>query len=93
MAQFEKLQSMDIEELAEWLDKYGQFDGSPWMKWFDELYCKNCESIMCHYLDNEYEFPCSWCEINDKCRFFPEMDEAPDNKEIIKMWLESEVKE
>ena len=93
MKKFEKFKSMDIDTLTEWLDQNIEFDSSPWMKWFDELYCKNCESIIYHYPDSKYEFPCSWCEINNKRRFFPEMDEAPDNKEIIKMWLESEVKE
>ena len=88
---FEKIQLMNIEEFAEWLNEYGQFDGSPWIKWWDEHYCKNCESIMCHHKDSIYEFPCCWCELHDKCKFFPEMDEVPDNKEIIKMWLESEV--
>lgn len=93
MTQFEILKSMDIETLAEWLDKNGQFDGSPWTIWFDKLYCGNCESIMCHYEDNSREFPCSYCEIYEKCRFFPNMSKTPDNKDIIKMWLETEVVE
>ena len=82
---------MDVNQFAEWLDKYCAFDESPWIKWFDELYCKKCESIMCHYEDNKNEFPCSYCELEDKCRFFPDLDGVPDNKMIIKMWLESEV--
>jgi hypothetical protein len=83
---------MTIDALAEWLDKYGQFDSSPWMNWFTENYCNKCESIECHYPDSEYKFHCSWCELNDnKCKFFPDADEAPNNKKIIKLWLESEV--
>ena len=93
MTRFKKLNTMDIDALAEWLDKYVQYDGSPWCEWFDENYCKNCEYIMCHYPDSECEFPCAWCEINDyKCKFFPDMDEQPDSREIVKMWLESEEK-
>ena len=88
---FGKFKSMNIDELAEWLDEYGQFDSSPWMSWFDQKYCKNCEDIMCKYEDGEREFPCSYCELNGNCKFFPDLDEAPDNKRIIKMWLESEV--
>lgn len=89
---FEKIKLMDIDEFAEWLDENGQFDGSPWSAWWDKTYCKNCESIMCHYEGSELEFPCAWCEINEnKCKFFPEMDDVPDSKEIVKMWLESEV--
>lgn len=91
MTQFEKLKNMKIDEFAEWLDKYGAFDGSPWIQWFDALYCNNCESIMCHHINSEHEFPCSWCELKGKCKFFPDLDEAPDNKMIVKMWLESEV--
>ena len=89
---FEKIKLMDIEEFSEWLDENGQFDGSPWSAWWDKTYCKNCESIMCRYEGSEREFPCAWCEINDnKCKFFPDMDDVPDSKEIIKMWLESVV--
>ena len=92
MTQFEELKRMDIEALAEWLDKHGQYDGSPWCKWFDETYCKRCESIMCHYEGSNIEFPCAWCELNDgKCKFFPEMHRAPSSLETVKMWLESEV--
>lgn len=92
--QFDRFKPMNINELAEWIDKNGQFDGSPWMKWFDENYCSRCQPIMCKYEDSTYEFPCSWCELNDKkCKFFPELGEAPDNKKIIKMWLETEVEE
>ena len=94
MNKFKKIKSMSINELAEWIDKYGRFDGSPWMNWWDEHYCNKCESIMCHYPDSNLKFPCAWCELHDgKCKFFPEMTEAPNNKEIIKMWLESEVKD
>lgn len=94
MTRFEELKNMDIDELAEWIDENGQFDNSPWMTWFDELYCQNCEAVMCHYPDSTHEFPCSWCEINDdKCKFFPDLAEVPDGKKIVKMWLESEVEE
>ena len=81
---------MSTEGLAEWLDKYGAFDNSPWITWFDEKYCNNCEAIMCKYEDGEREFPFSYCELNGNCKFFPKLDETPDNKRITKMWLESE---
>lgn len=93
MTQLEMFKNMDIDAFIEWLDKHGQFDGSPWMKWFDCKYCSNCEPVMCHYEGSEREFPCAWCEINDnKCKYFLEMDAAPGNRDIIKMWLESEAK-
>ena len=30
MNNFEKLQSMSVEELATWLDKYVSYDDGPW---------------------------------------------------------------
>ena len=90
MTNYEYITHMSVDEMAEWLDKYGMFDSSPWMSWFDHKYCNNCETIMCHHIDSEYEFPCSWCELEGKCKFFPDLDEVPDNKMIIMMWLESE---
>ena len=86
---FDKFKSMNIDEMAEWLDKYGTSDNSPWMSWFDQKYCKRCEDIMCKYEDGKREFLCSYCELNGNCKFFPNLDEVPDNKMSIKMWLES----
>ena len=92
MTRFEEFKSMDIKALTEWICKYGELDGSPWMTWWDSTYCKNCEPVMCHYPDSEYKFPCGWCELEHKCTFFPEMDGVPSVKDIVKLWLEGEVK-
>ena len=59
MTQFEKFKNMDIDQLVEWLDEYCQYDSLPWILWFDQKYCKNCEDIMCKYEDGEREFPFS----------------------------------
>lgn len=91
MNNWTKLKNMETEDFAEWLDEYGAFDNSPWMRWFDDKYCKNCPDIVCKYEDSEREFSCSYCETYGKCKFFQEMDEVPENKEIVKMWLESEM--
>lgn len=91
MTWFEKFKSMNEEELASWFDEHGRFDGSPWMQWFDKRYCSNCESIICRYENSKREFSCAWCELEHKCKFFPNMDYAPDNKDIIKMFLQTEV--
>ncbi len=93
MNNFEKLKSMSVEELAKWLDKHGQFDNSPWITWFDQKYCKNCEDIMCKYEDGEREFPCAYCEIHDTCKFFPNFNYVPGNEDVVKMWLESNVED
>ncbi len=100
MNNFNFLQSLSLDELATWLDKYGQFDDSPWMSWFNENYCDKCESIECSYteygahIENPYNrritFECSYCELENKCKFFLEFDDILDNKDIIKLWLNSE---
>ena len=87
MNNFEYLKSLSLDELAAWLDKYGQFEESAWMTWFGENYCENCEPIKCQYFDSDHEFLCSYCELEKHCKFFPELKEAPDNLEIIKLWL------
>ena len=101
MTNLEKLKEMPIKELAEWLDENGMFDNSPWSNWFNENYCEKCESVKCKYEDAEKtvgftpylfgyyngDLECAYCEIENKCRFFPELDDVPDNKEVIEMWL------
>lgn len=93
---FEYIKAMSLEELANWLDKTGQLDSLPWIKWFTGKYCSNCESIKCKYADiepclssfcNSNELDCAYCELEKKCRFFLELADIPDNLEIIKMWL------
>lgn len=93
MNNFEKLKSMSVDELAEWLDKHLAFDDAPSTIWFDQKYCKNCEPIMCQYPDNSMKFPCAYCELEQTCKFFPERKDVPDCKDIIKMWLAEEVEE
>lgn len=104
MINFEYIKSLSIDELAEWLDKHGKFDTVPWSEWFSNKYCNNCESIKCKYTDAEEtlgfspysyynrEIECAYCELEKKCRFFEELDDVPDNKEVIKLWLNEEVR-
>lgn len=102
MTNFDCMKAMSVDVLAKWLDEHGQFDGSPWMDWFNENYCKKCESIKVKsaiakdklgisplYFDGTVD--CAWCELHHKCKYFQELDELPDNTEIIKMWLNHEV--
>jgi hypothetical protein len=96
---------MSIDELADWLDKNGMFDNSPWLNSFNKKYCDKCESIECSYVDAKEKlgltpfcnetFECAYCELEDengikRCRFFPNMDDVSSNVEMIKMWLEEE---
>lgn len=84
MKMIDGIKSKNVDELAEWLDKYGILDNSPWITWFDKAYCKKCNNILMDGV--EY----AWCELNNKCRFFQDSEESPDTKQIIKMWLQSE---
>lgn len=82
-----------IDEIAEWFDEYGTYDGAPHIRFWDENYCKKCELVEAYVAEFGDMYDCAWCELNgNKCRFFQEMDEMPSNKQIIKMWLESEFK-
>lgn len=82
----------DIDIVIEMIDKYGTFDNSPWIKWYDENYCSKCIAEMVTVLAfNNQEVQCSWCELYNKCKFFQDKNKIPDNKEMIKMWLESTV--
>ena len=88
---YSSLISKNIDELTEWLYENGAFDNSPWLKWWDKNYCNRCEEVIGHLEGSEIECEFSYCELHDKCRFFQEMGKVPDNKQVIKMWLESEV--
>lgn len=71
----------NINELADFLDKYVPIDNAPWTEWFDNEYCQRCES---EFRDGkEY----GWCELYNKCRYFKEMRKQPTEKQVIKMWL------
>ena len=89
MTVYENLLSKSIDELADLIDGYMLDDNEPYILWWDENYCNKCEPALGLYDDIEMEF--SWCELNNKCRFFPELDYIPNSKQIIKLWLESEV--
>lgn len=92
MTIYEAFKNKSIDELSEWLDKYLTFDNAPHMLWFDENYCSKCASETRYVEVVEREMPFAWCELNDnKCKFFHDMDEVPDTKQIIKMWLNSDI--
>ena len=96
MNNFERIKEMNIDELTALFDKLDEgYDNAPWSEWFGETYCDNCDLIMAHYEGDEsgkeHEF--GWCELNDGCKFFPELDDIPSPEQVIKFWLESEVNE
>ena len=93
MTRFEKFKNMNIDEMVEELYKHSDKE-MPWDEWFDKKYCLDCpaitkkvQSILSedHMVDREY----SYCELNECCRYFPELTEYDKSeKRIIKMWLE-----
>ena len=91
MNQLKYLQSMSTDEIAEFLDQYGLVDNTPWWKWWNSKYCDKCESVKATIQGFNRECEFAWCELEHKCRFFTEMNDIPDSKEIIKMWLKTEV--
>lgn len=84
MTVFEDLNSKNIDEFAEWFEENCLHNDDPCIRWWDETCCKNCEPVVKD--GQEY----SYCELNGKCRYFENMDKMPNNKETIKLWLESE---
>ena len=100
MTRFEKFQKMNLAEFAQEFNSLIESDCAPWDEEFDKKFCENCESIEC-----EYEFGADWfavhsgtrtvsvsyCELHDKCRFFPDKNSIPTAAEVIEMWLKEEV--
>ena len=92
MTNFDFIKNMSIDELTDWLDKYGQFDVSPWMDWFNDNYCSKCEVDEKDVLWPGYTMDCAYCELEGKCKYLTQLDNIPDNKDVIKMWLMQEHK-
>ena len=88
MTKYEKFMKKNIDELADWIDKHVFFDDAPWIKWWDDKYCKECpiEVFDDDGITSEY----GWCEIHSKCKYFQDRDNIPSGKEIIKLWLMSQ---
>lgn len=92
MTVFENIKQMNMDTLIDCLDKLHFPEYAPWMQWYNKTYCQNCDTVTANvqYLMKTCE--CAWCEIHGKCKFFPKLDDGPDRKQMIKLWLESEYK-
>lgn len=84
MTRYENLQQINKKEFIEWLDSF-LVDIGPQDEWFDYKYCQKCETV-CF---NEQKY--SYCELNNHCKFFPEIKGLINNKKAIELWLDSEV--
>lgn len=87
---FDKFKSMSIDELTEWINHYHQGISPPWIEWLDKHYCANCDLIKTFVPDYGKEMSFSWCELHNTCKYFPEANGLLDDKQIIRMWLESQ---
>lgn len=90
MTNFEAIKMKNIDKLAAWLDIYGNSEESPWLKYFNDNYCNKCPSEKVYFQYLKRNIKCSWCELNDKCKFFTNLKKPLNNKQIIRIWLESE---
>ena len=90
MTVFEKIKEMNIDEFAKWFDKHCTHDDDPCIKWWNDIYCSQCETVMARYDGSDRDMEFAWCEIYGKCRFFQDMEETPNTLEMTKLWLESE---
>lgn len=98
MNQYDYITSLNKEQLIDWLDTYADSDISPWRRWFDENYCSKCEPIKCSYAECEKlnikpfyksNLICSYCEWEKKCKYFPDLEEVPNSRKMIELWLET----
>ena len=73
----------DLDTFAEWYEENCLNDYDPSVMWFDKNYCSKCKPVIKNGLEYTY------CEVNHKCPFFPDMDEEPDCSQIVRLWLQS----
>lgn len=94
MNKYERLRSMTIDDMAGYLDACWSHDDDPSMEWWNKKYCNNCEPVYKYAECFNREVDFAWCEVNGgQCKYFPELDGLPDNRQIMKMWLESDENE
>lgn len=105
MTNLEKFQQIttSVNKFADWIDKHCFYDNTPWMDWWDKNYCDKCESIIlsadeCKELTGieplfASNLECAYCEVYHKCKYFPDLEETPSMKDIVKMWLAAESNE
>lgn len=85
----DRLREMSNDELVEYILNYWSHDHDPTVTWFIDTHCKKCpsEEMEC---DGRMQ-KCAWCELHHKCKFYPDLEEIPSCKQVIKMWLENKI--
>lgn len=88
MTNFERLiRNLTIDKLADILNQNSNADDSVWIKWFNQKYCMNCESIWRLNGHGGIE-ECAACEASGECVLCD--NKVLSDEDIIRMWLESE---
>lgn len=102
---YDYIKEMQVDKLAEYLEKLNWEDNAPWDKWFNEKYCDNCPVLSVPWAEywerepDEYNkdetIECSYCEYKKRCKFFPDNSPygIPEEVDIIKLYLNSTVEE
>ena len=90
---FEKIKSMNIDEFTEWFYENCIDVPDPSLEWWNDTYCSKCEPEDDPLESSWHKF--AWCELHDnsKCKYFQDLDDIPDYKQIVRLWLESEWKD
>lgn len=99
MTNFEKITiEMDVDDLTDFLNSIDCIENTPWNKWFNENYCnpEKCPALEGKWKDDS---TClyAYCELNKKksgegeCCFFTDKDILGSGRDVVKLWLKSEV--
>ena len=88
MTNFEHLvRNLTIDRFVDILNQNSNADDSAWIKWFNQKYCMNCESIWRLNGHGGIE-ECAACESSGECVLCD--NKVLSDEDIIRMWLESE---
>ena len=89
ISNYEYLRSLSIDGLAEWFESnIWNWENTPWNDWFDDTYCNNCDPEFIEWEGRTNKVPIGWCELHGKCKFLQHLDDIPDDKQVVKLWLE-----
>lgn len=86
MTNHEKLKTLTVNELSKLIANAEDWDSTPWGNWFEKTYCRNCKTQTVMFSNGETD-EYHECDFEGICPLYKTQ------ADIIKLWLESEVKE
>lgn len=78
----QKIQSMSLNELAEFLDKTAE--NFEWHEWFSKKYCENCPVQTFYDEDTKGEFQLFPCDLTDYCEH---LKGEVTGSNVVRYWL------